>query len=148
MDSTKSVLGPDNPGWREWEVPLQGITMTDSCPGQLGCGRQGCWSNSGTLTLTFLYHFVSWVILVHSSLFVIENGHACNISIRLFFTAHMVMNLPAMRDTWVRHLGWEDSLEKGVPTHSSVLIWRIPQTRGAWLATVHGLAKSWTPLND
>lgn len=28
MDSTKSVLGPDNPGWREWEVPLQGITMT------------------------------------------------------------------------------------------------------------------------
>ena len=40
----------------------------------------------------------------------------------------MVKNLLATRETWVRSLGWEDSLEEGVATHSSVLIWRIPWT--------------------
>ena len=42
--------------------------------------------------------------------------------------AKMVKNLPAMRETWVRSLGWEDSLEKGKAIHSSVLAWRIPWT--------------------
>ena len=40
----------------------------------------------------------------------------------------MVKNLPAMQETWVRSLGWEDSLEKRMATHSSILAWRIPQT--------------------
>ena len=40
----------------------------------------------------------------------------------------MVKNLPAMQETWVRSLGWEDSLEKGMATHSSILAWRIPRT--------------------
>ena len=35
---------------------------------------------------------------------------------------------PAMRETWVRSLGWEDPLEKGMATHSSILAWRIPWT--------------------
>ena len=39
-----------------------------------------------------------------------------------------ITNLPAMKDTWVWYLGWEDSLEKGLETHSSILAWRIPQT--------------------
>ena len=39
-----------------------------------------------------------------------------------------VQNLPAMLDTWVRSLGWEDPLEKEKATHSSILAWRIPQT--------------------
>ena len=38
----------------------------------------------------------------------------------------MVMNLPAMQESWVRFLGWEDPLEKGMATHSSILAWRIP----------------------
>ena len=38
----------------------------------------------------------------------------------------MVKNLPAMQDTQVQSLGWEDPLEKGVATHSSILAWRIP----------------------
>ena len=42
--------------------------------------------------------------------------------------AQMVNNLPAMWETWVRSLGWEDPLEKGVATHSSILVWRIPWT--------------------
>ena len=43
--------------------------------------------------------------------------------------AQLVENLPAMRETWVRSLGWEDPLEKGKATHSSILAWRIPWGR-------------------
>ena len=42
--------------------------------------------------------------------------------------AQTVKNLPAMRETWVESLGWEDSLEKGKATYSSFLAWRIPWT--------------------
>ena len=58
--------------------------------------------------------------------------------------AQMVKNLPVMQKTEVRSLGWEDSLEKGMATHSSILAWRIPMDRGAWRATVHAVAKSRT----
>ena len=40
--------------------------------------------------------------------------------------AQMVKNLPATRETQVQSLGWEDPLEKGIATHSSILAWRIP----------------------
>ena len=40
--------------------------------------------------------------------------------------AQMVKNLSAIRESWVRSLGQEDSLEKGMVTHSSILAWRIP----------------------
>ena len=49
--------------------------------------------------------------------------------------AQLVKNLPATQETWVQSLDWEDPLEKGKATHSSVLAWRIP-----W--TVHRAAKS------
>ena len=42
--------------------------------------------------------------------------------------AQLVKNPPAMRETWVQSLGWEDPLEKGMATHSSVLAWRTPCT--------------------
>ena len=42
--------------------------------------------------------------------------------------AQLVKNLPAVRDTWVCSLGWEDPLEKGKAAHSSILAWRIPWT--------------------
>ena len=42
--------------------------------------------------------------------------------------AQLVKNLPAMRKTWAQSLGWEDPLEKGKATHSSMLAWRIPWT--------------------
>ena len=56
----------------------------------------------------------------------------------------MVKNLPAMQETWVQSLGWEDALEEDIATHSSILAWRIPMDRGAWQSTVHGVAKSQT----
>ena len=42
--------------------------------------------------------------------------------------AQLVKNLPAMRETWVQSLGWENPLEKGKATHSTILAWRIPWT--------------------
>ena len=58
--------------------------------------------------------------------------------------AQLVKNLPVMRETWVRSLGWEDSLEEGLATHSSILAWRIPWTD----AMVHEVTKSRTRLSD
>ena len=60
----------------------------------------------------------------------------------------MVKNPPAMWETWVLSLGWEDPLEEVMTTHSSILAWRIPMDRGAWWAAVHGVAKSQTGLSN
>ena len=62
--------------------------------------------------------------------------------IRVSLVAQMVKQLPAMQETWIPFLGWEDLLEKGMATHSSIL--ENPRDRKAWRATVHGVAKSQT----
>ena len=56
--------------------------------------------------------------------------------------AQTVKNPTAVWETWVQSLGWEDTLEEGMATHSSILAWIIPMGRGAWWATVHGVTKS------
>ena len=61
--------------------------------------------------------------------------------------AQMVKNLPAVQETWVRSLSWEDPLEEGMAVHSSILAWRIPMDRGSWQATVHGVGKSQARLS-
>ena len=66
--------------------------------------------------------------------------------------AQMVKNLPAMQETWVRSLGREDPLEKGMATHSSIpmdsiLPWRIPWTEEPG-RHVHGVAKGQTQLSN
>ena len=48
--------------------------------------------------------------------------------------AQMVKIPPEMWETWVQSLGWEDPLEEGMATHSSILAWRIPMDGGAWQA--------------
>ena len=58
--------------------------------------------------------------------------------------AQIVKNLPAIWKTWVLSLGWEDPLEDGMATHSSVLAWRILMDREAWCVAVHGVAKNRT----
>ena len=66
---------------------------------------------------TFLLYHPFFVWLTHYPLF----GAS--------LVAQMVKNLPAMQETWVRSLGWEHFLEKGIPaSHSSILAWRIPWT--------------------
>ena len=64
-----------------------------------------------------------------------------------YLVTQLVKNLPAMQETWVWSLGWEDPLKKTMATHSSILAWRIPWTQGPWRATVHGVAKSQTQLS-
>ena len=56
--------------------------------------------------------------------------------------AQLVKNSPAMWETRVQSLSWEDPLEDGMATYSSILAWRIHTDRGAWQATVHGVTKS------
>ena len=58
--------------------------------------------------------------------------------------AQTVKNPPAMRENWVQSLDWEDPLEEGMVTHSSILARKTPINRGAWRARVHGATKSQT----
>ena len=58
---------------------------------------------------------------------------------RSSLVAQLVKNPPAMWETWVRSLGWEDPLETGKATHSSIPGWRIPWT----IFIIHGVTKSW-----
>ena len=60
----------------------------------------------------------------------------------------MLKNLPAVRETWVQSLVWEDPLEQGMTAHSSILAWRIPIDQGPWQATAYGVTKSQTRLSD
>ena len=67
--------------------------------------------------------------------------------IRASQVVQWVKNLPAMQEIqepWVRSLRWEDLLEEGMVTHSSILTWRIPMDRGVWEATIHSVPKSRT----
>ena len=61
---------------------------------------------------------------------------------RISLVAQTVENLPAMQEIWVPYLVWEDPLEKGMATDSSILAWRIPWTEDLG-ATVHVVAKRW-----
>ena len=78
---------------------------------------------------------------IHTHLIILSHfsGHY-----RASLVAQVVKNLPAMRETWVWSLDWDDPLEKGMVTLFSILAWRIPMDRGAGLTTVHGAAKSQT----
>ena len=62
----------------------------------------------------------------------------------LSLVAQTVENPPAMRETWVRSLGWEDALEEGMATHSTILAWKNSMDRGAWQVVVHRVAQSRT----
>ena len=60
----------------------------------------------------------------------------------------MVKNLPAMWETLVWSLSQEDPLGEGMAIHSTILAWRIPMEKGAWWATVNGVAQSWKWLGN
>ena len=66
---------------------------------------------------------------------------------RASVVAQMVKNPPAMQETWILSRGWEGPLEEGMTIHSSTIAQKIPVDRGAWRATVHGVAKSWMLLS-
>ena len=77
------------------------------------------------LFLCFLASLLHWAFLVAQTV-----KNACNMG------------------TWLQSLGWEDPLEEGMATHSSILAWRIPMDRRTWWATMHRVPDSWTRLSD
>ena len=79
-----------------------------------------------------------------------SNEYSRLISFRIWasLVAQRVKHLPAVLETWIRSLGWEDPLEKEMATHSSILAWRIPWTEEPGGATVHSVAKSQTWLSN
>ena len=58
-----------------------------------------------------------------------------------YLVAQRLNSLPAMQETWVQSLGWEDPLEKEKAIHSSILAWRIPWTKEPGRLQVHGVTK-------
>ena len=62
--------------------------------------------------------------------------------------AQRVKRPPAMQETWVQSLGWEDPLEKEMATDSSTLAWEIPRTDEPGRTTVHGVTNSHTRLSN
>ena len=96
-----------------------------------------------SLTLGFVSLYKNWVVFVAQEGPFFENLYNFFMD---FWTlvAQIVKNLPAVQETWILSMGWEDLLEEGMATHSSILAWRIPMDRGAWRATVHVVTKSQT----
>ena len=90
---------------------------------------QFCHSKSSTLFLSFWYLVLDLLPIIRGA----------------FLVAQMVKNLPAVQETQVWSLGWEDFLEQEMATHSSILTWIIPWTEEA---AVHGVAKSRMQLID
>ena len=78
---------------------------------------------SHTASHHFLVMMPSWLQAAGSRNFV-----NCCPSLGASLVDQLVKNPTAMQETWVPFLGWEDTLEKGTATHSSILPWRIPQT--------------------
>ena len=95
--------------------------------------RRSCWKEKVSGALERIYILLGGGGSTDTDIYIYVWGS---------LVAQLVRNLPAMRETWVRSLGWEDPLEKGKATYSSILAWRIPWT------TVHGFAESDTRLSD
>ena len=117
------------------------------------------WLDSGpALQMKILCTLFSrtWICLLEGSLLIFFQAHSYVVlekytslgAIWAFLVAQLVKNPPAMQDTWFQSLCWEDSLEEGMATHSSILACKIPMDRGAWWAAVHGVEMSWTWLSD
>ena len=79
---------------------------------------------------------LSWILLAAESskfavlLFLCSKGRVSRFGASLM--VQTVKKSPAMRETWVQSLSWEDPLEEGMATRSSILAWRIPMDRGTW----------------
>ena len=107
----------------------------------------------------FLFHFtffigllatalwlVTWMVVLGLIMFILSQP----VFKWYWFISHssVVKNSAAVQKTWVQSLGWEDPLEEGMASHSQYCRLENPMDRGAWWATVHGVAKSWTWLKQ
>ena len=88
----------------------------------------------------YFFEFLFWEVLLKKGQWSLFEFNFSSEGVSL--VAQLVKNLPAMWETWIRPLGWDDPLEKGKATHSSFLAWEF---HGLFS---HGVTKSWTRLND
>ena len=137
----------------EWEKPVQSITQPQEAP--TPATQKHCqfliWGN--TAFPTDLGQFVNLTQVIccqfQSSSYIIPAeglGYPLQYS-WASLVAQAVKNPSTMWETWVWSLAWEDLLEEGMASHSSILDWRIPMNRGAWRSTVHRVAKRQTLLS-
>ena len=104
---------------------------------------------SRSFLMSWLFLSGGWSIRTSVSTTVLPMNIQCwfpSLTCWASLVAQALKNLPAMQETQVRSLGWEDPLEKGMATYSSIFVRRVPMNRVAWQAIVHGIAKSWTQL--
>ena len=93
------------------------------------------WSSQSTELIFLRYTAASHELSVLSTVvyvcpcYSLSSSHLC-LPLGASLVAQMVKNLPAIQETRVWSLGWEDALEKGTATHSSILAWRIPWAEG------------------
>ena len=71
-----------------------------------------------------------------------------NFGLNFFNNYEVVKNSPALQETQVQSLGWEDPLEEEMATHSSILAWKIPWTKKPGGLRSRGVTKSWTQLSN
>ena len=123
----------------------QNNTICNNMDGPRYCHTE--WSKSEkeiSFDITYLWNLKKWYRWAYLQN---RNSHRCRKQTYGYqgasLTNQLVKNPPEMRETWIRSLGWEDPLEEGRATHSSILAWRIPMDRGVWWATVH-----WVPESD
>ena len=81
------------------------------------------------------------MILTHSLKDICVHVPTSNFKLHPPFGGSDVKNQPAMPETWFISVHWEDALEEGMTTHSSILAWKVPMDRGAWRTTVHGVTE-------
>ena len=113
-------------------------TLVSCIAGRFFTSEPGCTHISSNSAFNYQY---LWYILRHRTAESYGNSTSS-------LAVQLVKNPPAMQGTWVWSLGWEDLLEEGMATHSSILAWRPPLDRGAWRAAVHGVSKSQTRLSN
>ena len=101
----------------------------------------------GTLKSLLQHHSSKASILQCSAFFTVQLSHPWD-SLWHSLIAQLVKNTPAMQETPVLFLGWEDPLEKGMATHSSILAWRIPWTEEPGRLQQSMVSQSQTRLSD
>ena len=131
--------------WTDVRHPLPGPRLPSS---EI---KQTFLSTNMACLLAFEWLFLPWSFVSNQtshtlSITVLETY--CGTVLWASLRAQLVKNSSAMLEIWVWSLGWEDPLEEGMATHSSILAWRISMDRGAWWAIVHGVAKSWAWLSS
>ena len=129
-------------GWDGWRASLTRWTWVwASSRSWWWTGKPGELQSMGQQSWTWLSDWTDQTMMSY------HTGYQWAIK-QASLVDQMIKNVPSTWETWVQSLGWEDLLEKGMATHSSILAWRIPMDRGAWWATVHGVSKSQTQVSD